>query len=114
MAVIDLAIKKNSLSSPNPGSPTASALSINSSLVGRGGLRAPPGNQFLIDVFLRGKMCRKRFAMLKNRNIVPRAFFMQIKPPLHENTKTAVTPPIQEITAKIRCLDPGFEGLASL
>ena len=84
------------------------------SLVGRGGLRAPPGNQFLIDVVVWGKMCRKRFAMLKNRNIVPRAFFMQIKPPLHENTKTAVTPPIQEITAKIRCLDPGFEGLASL
>ena len=36
------------------------------SLVGRRGYRAPPGNQFLIDVSRLEKYHRKRFAMLKN------------------------------------------------
>ena len=35
------------------------------SLVGRRGYRAPPGNQFLIDVSRLEKCHRKRFAMLK-------------------------------------------------
>ena len=37
-----------------------------SSLVGRRGYRAPPGNQFLIDVSRLEKYHRKRFAMLKS------------------------------------------------
>ena len=37
-----------------------------SSLVGRWGYRAPPGNQFLIDVSRLQKYHRKRFAMLKS------------------------------------------------
>ena len=48
--------------------------------------------------------------MLKNPNIVPRALFMLIKPPLLKNLKIAISPQILQITAKIRCLEPGFEG----
>ena len=36
------------------------------SLVGRKGYRAPPGNQFLIDVSRLEKYHRKRFAMLQS------------------------------------------------
>ena len=36
------------------------------SWAGRRGYRAPPGNQFLIDVSRLEKYHRKRFAMLKN------------------------------------------------
>ena len=49
-----------------------------SSLVGRRGYRAPPGNQFLIDVSKLEKYHRKRFAMLKNLQNVPHTIFMQI------------------------------------
>ena len=48
------------------------------SLVGRRGYRAPPGNQFLIDVSRFEKCHKKRFAMLKSWYNVPHTILMQI------------------------------------
>ena len=48
------------------------------SWAGRRGYRAPPGNQFLIDVSRLEKYHRKRFAMLKSWQNVPHTVFMQI------------------------------------
>ena len=50
----------------------------NSSWAGRRRYRAPPGNQFLIDVSRFEKYHRKRFAMLKSWQNVPHTIFMQI------------------------------------
>ena len=48
------------------------------SLAGRRGYRAPPGNQFLIDVSRFEEYHRNRFAMFKSRQNVPHTVFMQI------------------------------------
>ena len=56
----------------------ADTLPSKHSWAGRRGYRAPPGNQFLIDVSRLEKYQRKRFAMLKSWQNVPHTIFMQI------------------------------------
>ena len=54
------------------------------SWAGRRGYRAPPGNQFLIDVSILEKYHRKRFAMLKSCQNIPRTISMQISAAITE------------------------------
>lgn len=84
------------------------------STVGRGGLRAHSRNQLLIRVFIRENVIKTVFYV---EILSYKCLFMQIKPPLHkiENRyRIASLSPILQVTAKLRCLEPGFKDKASI
>ena len=89
-------------------------MSIDYSLVGRKGYRAPPGNQFLIDVSRSEKYHRKRFAMLKVDKMSHIPFLCKLVTPLLENVYFAISQLIVHLAQQLRCLTPCFEGLRSL
>ena len=89
-------------------------MSIDYSLVGRKGYRAPPGNQFLIDVSRSEKYHRKRFAMLKVDKMSHIPFLCKLVTPLLENVYLAISQLIVHLAQQLRCLTPCFEGLRSL
>ena len=83
-------------------------LALNS-WAGRRGYRAPPGNQFLIDVSRLEKYQRKRFAMLKSWKNFPHTIFMHISDAITEKCI------FRHISANsAHSLTPCFEGPRAL
>ena len=86
------------------------------SLIGRRGYRAPPRNQFLIDVSRLEKYHRKRFAMLKSWQNVPHTIFMQISDAITGKRifRHISANSVHTVAQQLRYLTPCFEGLILL